>query len=233
MDKTYSSIPTAESHLCRAWQQEFEENFLGQNYVEKEKKHLGQLPAQNGTFLLATRKLRRMDYVDSRCSSTQSSQHGDETSKVKVASPCHEGTYYDGSICLSWLCYQRWKCLSAALSSLRWQRGVQRSRWAASVECVPVWVPFKDDTRVWRQWYFVGRRDRVHDLSSECLHRSCKHISGGMEPADCLSHRPYKQHTQSEEQLQTFRKQHNDTIRKESSHTKTLLVSSRLFLSPI
>ena len=27
-----------------------------------------------------------MDYVDSRCSSTQSSQHGDETSKVKVAS---------------------------------------------------------------------------------------------------------------------------------------------------
>ena len=65
MDKTYSSIPKAESHLCRAWQQEFEANFLGQNYVEKEKKHLGQLPAQNGTFLLATRKLRRMDYVDS------------------------------------------------------------------------------------------------------------------------------------------------------------------------
>ena len=165
-----------------------------------------------------------MDYVDSRCSSTQSSQHGD----VKVASTCHEGTWYDGRICLSWLRYQRLKCLSAELSSLRWQR-MQRSRWAASVECMPVWVSFKDDTRVWRQWCFVGRRDRVHGLSSECLHRSCKHISGGMEPADCLSHRPYKQHTQSEEQLKTFRKEPNDTIIKKSSHIKTLLVSSRLF----
>lgn len=38
MDKTYSSIPKAESHLCRAWKQEFEANFLGQNYVKKEKK---------------------------------------------------------------------------------------------------------------------------------------------------------------------------------------------------
>ena len=54
-----------------------------------------------------------------------------------------------------------------------------------------------------------------------------------MEPADCLSHRPYKQHTQSEEQLKTVRKQPNDTIIKKSSHIKTLLVSSRLFLSPI
>ena len=50
-----------------------------------------------------------------------------------------------------------------------------------------------------------------------------------MEPADCLSHRPYKQHTQSEEQLKTFRKEPNDTIIKKSSHIKTLLVSSRLF----
>ena len=34
-----------------------------------------------------------MDYVDGRCSSTQSSKQGDETWQVKVGSPCHENTY--------------------------------------------------------------------------------------------------------------------------------------------
>ena len=44
MDKTQSSIPKAESHLPRAWKQEFEANFLGQNYVEKGKNILDSYP---------------------------------------------------------------------------------------------------------------------------------------------------------------------------------------------